>query len=276
MLAILLITLQVAVEVAIGGFLALFITDLTRQVTRGFLSSTGVALLLIGAMGVGGEYTLPDPTHFTDHRLDTAWLVPSLRLTTLFMALFLVYLVAVYLRPPVLHVAVGFLTAAAGVCALVTTAFAFPSPTWGAYGSMVSFLVSALTIGTVTTAMLLGHWYLVVPNLSTRPLMALLVILGMGFLVQAGLAAAAVFLLAGHGTQVATRHDLVSGGFSLSFWLHVGAGIAAPLLVTALAAQSTRTRSLMSATGLLYVAVLFTLIGQVTGKIIFFNGNLPL
>jgi hypothetical protein len=276
MLAILLITLQVAVEVAIGGFLALFITDLTREVTRGFLSSTGVALLLIGAMGVGGEYTLPDPSHFTDHVLNSAWLLPSLRLASLFMVLFLVYLVAVYLRPPVLHVAVGFVTAAAGVCALVTTAFAFPTPGLGAYGSVASFLVSALTIGTVTTAMLLGHWYLVVPNLSTRPLMALLALLTLALAVQAGLAGFSVLALAGHGAQVATRNDLLAGGFSLTFWLHVGAGIAAPLAVTALAAQSTRTRSLMSATGLLYVAVLFTLIGQVTGKIIFFNGNLPL
>jgi len=276
MLAILLITLQVAVEVAIGGFLALFITDLTRQVTRGFLSSTGVALLLVGAMGVGGEYALPDASHFTDHKLNPAWLLPSLRLTSLFMGLFLVYLIAVYLRPPVLHVAIGFLTAAAGLAALVTTAFAFPTPTWGVSATVVSFLFSALTIGTVTTAMLLGHWYLVVPNLSTRPLLALLTLLAIGFLAQAGLAGASVFYLAGRGAQVATRHDLLSGGFSLSFWLHVGAGIALPLLVTALAAQSTRTRSLMSATGLLYVAVLFTLIGQVTGKIVFFNGNLPL
>ena len=275
MLAILLITLQVAVEVAIGGFLALFITDLTRLVTRGFLSSTGVALLLVGAMGVAGEITLPDPSHFTDHPLNRAWLTPSSRLTLLFMVLFLLYLVAVYLRPPVLHVTLGFITAAVGLCALVTTAFAFPTPTWGVEATIASFLLSAITIGTVTTAMLLGHWYLVVPNLSTRPLLSLLALLGIGILLQAGLAGASLALLAGHA-GVATRHDVVAGGFSLSFWMHIGAGIVLPLLVTGLALQSTRMRSLMSATGLLYVAVLLILVGQVTGKIVFFNGNLPL
>ncbi|MGI8607603.1 MAG: hypothetical protein ACR2MY_00025 [Candidatus Dormibacteria bacterium] len=275
MLAILLITLQVAVEVAIGGFLALFITDLTRLVTRGFLSSTGVALLLIGAMGVAGELTLPDPSHFTDHPLNRAWLTPSSRLTLLFMVLFLVYLVAVYLRPPVLHVVIGFVTAAAGVCALVTTAFAFPTPGWGTEGTMASFLLSAVTIGTVTTAMLLGHWYLVVPNLSTRPLLSLLGLLLVGLLLQAVLAGASLQMLAGHA-GVATRQDVVAGGFSLSFWMHVGAGIVLPLIITGLALVSTRMRSLMSATGLLYVAVLLILVGQVTGKIVFFNGNLPL
>ena len=275
MLAILLITLQVAVEVAIGGFLALFITDLTRLVTRGFLGSTGVALLLVGAMGVAGEITLPDPSHFTDHPLNRAWLTPSNRLTLLFMVLFLLYLVAVYLRPPLLHVVIGFLAAATGVCALVTTAFAFPTPGWGSEATMASFLLSAITIGTVTTAMLLGHWYLVVPNLSTRPLLSLLAVLGVAILLQAGLAAASLLALAGHH-GVATRHDILAGGFSLSFWMHMGAGIALPLLITGLALQSTRMRSLMSATGLLYVAVLLILVGQVTGKIVFFNGNLPL
>ena len=275
MLAILLITLQVAVEVAIGGFVALFITDLTRLVTRGFLSSTGVALLLIGVMGVAGELTLPDPSHFTDHPLNRDWLTPSGRLTLLFMVLFLVYLVAVYLRPPLLHVVIGFITAGAGICALVTTAFAFPTPGWGPGGTVASFLLSAITIGTVTTAMLLGHWYLVVPNLSTRPLFSLLALLTVGIVLQAALAAAALLVLAGQA-GVATRHEVVSGGFSLSFWMHVGAGIVLPLLVTGLALQSTRTRSLMSATGLLYVAVLLILVGQVTGNIVFFNGNLPL
>ena len=58
--------------------------------------------------------------------------------------------------------------------------------------------------------------------------------------------------------------------------MHIGAGIVLPLIITALALQSTRMRSLMSATGLLYVAVVLTLVGQVTGKVILYSGNLPL
>ena len=69
---------------------------------------------------------------------------------------------------------------------------------------------------------------------------------------------------------------MINGGYSLTFWMHIIAGIALPLVITALAFQSTRLRSLMSATGLLYVAVVLTLVGQVTGKVIFFSGNLPL
>jgi hypothetical protein len=146
---------------------------------------------------------------------------------------------------------------------------------WGPYGTAASFLLSAVTIGTVTTAMLLGHWYLVVPNLSTRPLFILLGVLAAGFLLQAGLAVAALLLLDGR-SDFPTTHEVVYGGYSLTFWMHIAAGIALPLVITALALQSTRMRSLMSATGLLYVAVVLTLVGQVTGKVIFYSGNLPL
>ena len=275
MLAIPLITLQAVVEVAVGGMVALFITDVTRQVTRGFLASTGAVLLIIGALGAVAEFYLPDPAVLTDHPVDATWLVPSTRLAAGFMVLFLLYLVAVYLRPPVLHVVLGAIACLVGVAAVVTQSFAFPTPGWGAYGSAPSFVLSALTIGTVTTAMLLGHWYLVVPNLSTRPLFILLGMLAGGLVLQAALAGVALALLAGR-SSVASVTDVVSGGYSLPFWMHVATGIALPLLITGLAFQSTRMRSLMSATGLLYVAVVLTLVGQITGKVVFFSGRLPL
>jgi hypothetical protein len=275
MLAIPLITLQAVVEVAVGGMLALFITDVTRMVTRGFLASTGGVLLLVGVIGVAGQYFLPDPSHLTEHAVNRAWLQPALRLSALFMVLFLLYLVAVYLRPPLLHVIIGVVATAAGLAAVISSANAFPTPVWGSYGTAVSFILSAITIGTVTTAMLLGHWYLVVPNLSTKPLFILLGILAAGFLLQAALAAAALVVLGGH-SDFPTIHDVVYGGYSLTFWMHIAAGIALPLIITALALQSTRMRSLMSATGLLYVAVVLTLVGQVTGKVIFYSANLPL
>ena len=82
-------------------------------------------------------------------------------------------------------------------------------------------------------------------------------------------------VLGGH-SEFPTIHEVLNGGYSLTFWMHIAAGIALPLVITALALQSTRMRSLMSATGLLYVAVVLTLVGQVTGKVIFYSANLPL
>ena len=274
-LAIPLITLQAVVEIAIGGFFALYLTDVTRKVTRGFIVSTGGVLLVVGAIGLWGQSTLPDPQHLTDHPFNRDWLIPSLRLTGVFLALFFVYLLAAYLRPALPRLAVGLLTLLAGAGAILTSALAFPTPGMGPLVTGISFGLSAMVVGTVVTAMLLGHWYLVVPNLSTRPLLALLGIITLGLCAEAALAVYAVRGVAGQA-QTVRAHDLVSGSFAVPFWIHVGAGVALPLLITGLALQSTRLRSLMSATGLLYVAVVLTLVGQVTGKVIFFSGGLPL
>jgi hypothetical protein len=275
MLAIPLVTLQAVVEIAVGGFLAMLVADLTRLVTRGFLASTGVVLLLTGALGLAGEWFLPDPTHLTGHVVDHAWLQPSLRMTAVFVALFLVYLVTVYLHPPVLHVVAGVLAAGAGLAALIAAANVYPTPVWGGWGTAAAFLLSALAMGTIATAMLLGHFYLVSPNLSTRPLFILLGLAAGGLLGQVVLGLAGLLLLAGRA-GVAGRHDVVSGTYATVFWAHWGIGVLLPLAVVAMTAQSARLRSLMSATGLLYVAVVLTLVGQVTGRVILFGGNLPL
>jgi len=275
LLAIPLITLQAVVEVAIGGFVALYITDATRQVTRGFIASTGAVLLVIGALGVAGLFYLPDPVHLTDHAVDHSWLTPSLRMEALFLGLFFLYLLAAYTRPVALHLVIGGIAVFAGLAGLVATALVYPTPHWGAGASAISFFLSATAVGSVTTAMLLGHWYLVVPNLSTRPLFILLYVLGGAFVLQGGLAAAALLRLAG-ARNVATAHDVVFGANTLPFWMHIGAGIALPIVIIGLAIQSTHLRSLMSATGLLYVAVVLTLAGQITGKVVFYSANLPL
>jgi hypothetical protein len=275
LLAIPLITLQSVVEVAVGGFLALYLTDVTRTVTRGFIVSTGAVLLVIGGLGVAGLFYLPDPIHLTDHTVDHSWLTPALRMDALFMGLFLLYLVAGYARPAPLRFFIGGIGVIAGVLSLLAAGLTYPTPVWGPAGSAVSFFLSAVTIGCVTTAMLLGHWYLVVPNLSTRPLFILLYTLAAGFILQGGFAAGALLRLAG-APNVASAHDIVFGSNALPFWMHIGAGVALPLVIVGLAWQSTRLRSLMSATGLLYVAVVLTLVGQITAKVIFYSGNLPL
>ena len=274
-LAIPLITLQALVEVAVGGFVAMFITDLTRRVTRGFIGSTGAVLLVVGAIGVAGLYFLPDPEHLTDHPVNHGWITPSFRLSLAFLGLFMLYLVAVYRRPPVLHLVLGGAAAVAGLGTVVTAAFAFPTPGWGGAATAFSFLLSALAVGTVTTAMLLGHWYLVVPNLSTRPLLILLALLGAALAGswRWGRSACCAWRAT---TASPARGEVLVGGASVPFWVHVGFGILLPLLVTGLALQSTRMRSLMSATGLLYVAVVLILVGQITGKVVLFTAYLPL
>ena len=49
----------------------------------------------------------------------------------------------------------------------------------------LTVLLSATVLGAATTGMLLGHWYLVTPALSNRPLLRSIVLLLVGLVSQA-------------------------------------------------------------------------------------------
>jgi hypothetical protein len=111
---------------------------------------------------------------------------------------------------------------------------------------------SALLLGAVSNAMLLGHWHLNQPRLGTRP------ILRNVYALWAGVAAfgAAVLLLALHSHQIA----------ALGAWTAVVFTAFAAVL-TAPVHYLVRTRSIMSATGILYLEILLCLVAAFTGTL---------
>ena len=115
-------------------------------------------------------------------------------------------------------------------------------------------LAAALALGSVTAAMLLGHWYLVTPKLSPAPLRRLIGLV-IGALLAEGLLAAAILVTGGLPVEDAAWLVLL--------WL--GVGIAFPVVVAVLALLATRAASLQATTGLLYVGLLFVIAGTIGG-----------
>jgi hypothetical protein len=58
----------------------------------------------------------------------------------------------------------------------------------------------------------------------------------------------------------------VSLGANPAFWLRIGVGLAAPLVLALLAWQAASIRGMMSATGLLYIATGAVLAGEVLAR----------
>jgi hypothetical protein len=116
---------------------------------------------------------------------------------------------------------------------------------------------SAAFLGIATTAMLLGHWYLIAPTMSIAPLLRLLAALCAANLVRFG--------VVGTGLLLAWRGDV---GFDRLAWMWVVvrliAGLCAPLGLTWMAWESAKIRSTQSATGILYVVVIFVFFGELT------------
>ena len=155
----------------------------------------------------------------------------------------------------------------AGAGALAVSA-AIYLPPGGAYALLLaSLLAGALALGTVWSGMMLGHWYLVTPRLAPRPLLRLTAALAAVLVVQA-------ILLAGQALAGAAA-DLLGAPLSLLFWLRVAVGVVFPLALCFLVWRTARVRSMMSATGLLYIALGTVLTGQIIASALFFVSETP-
>ena len=121
--------------------------------------------------------------------------------------------------------------------------------------------------------MMLGHWYLVTPLLSPRPLLRITAALVAALVAQAAL----VFSIAVLGS--AAGQPGVAGQVPVAetwpFWLRAGVGIVFPLLLCAMIWRTARVRSMMSATGLLYIALGAVLAGEIIGRVLFFVDQAP-
>jgi len=129
------------------------------------------------------------------------------------------------------------------------------------------FATSALLAGAVTLDMILGHFYLVIPNLSFGPLrrltLAFAVALVLRLVVTGWTLVASWDAWRTAWTGDATRFFLQYGFF---LTLRVGFGIVGPLVLVWLVWQCVRIRANQSATGILYVATAIVLIGEIAAK----------
>ena len=124
-------------------------------------------------------------------------------------------------------------------------------------------LTSAALLGTATSAMLMGHSYLIAPTMSLTPLLRLL---GALFIVTV-----LRMIVAGLGLWSWTaEHSLFNLEDETVLWLPVrwGLGFLGPLGLGWMAWSAARIRSTQSATGILYVVVIFCFLGELTSQLL--------
>jgi hypothetical protein len=126
-------------------------------------------------------------------------------------------------------------------------------------------LSSAALLGTATTAMLMGHSYLIAPSMSLTPLLRLLV----AFFAALGLR----WVISGIGLwSWAGQHSLAAGDeVSLFLLVRWGIGLVGPFVLGIMAWQTARIRSTQSATGILYVVVILTFLGELVSQVLLHN-----
>lgn len=124
-------------------------------------------------------------------------------------------------------------------------------------------LGAGIVLGSATTAMLMGHSYLVAPAMSLVPLYRLLACLGLALLVRTALASCGLWLWtrSGHGANL--EGDML-------LWLPARwvLGLIGPFILGWMAWETTRLRSTQSATGILYVVTIVCFLGELTSQLL--------
>lgn len=241
---------------AAGSLLVVGLTELTGGTTRGYrLFMAGFVTACVAVLLLS-ELNLPTgvpAARTAELRRPLVWL---------FSAATVGYLVASIANWPRAGLAVlaGFI----GLAAMVTLAVAGGSASGGLFA--VQLLLGAVTLGSVAAAMLLGHWYLVTPSLSPRPLRRMV------WLLIAALGAQALAF----GVAVATvPGDALSGPMGWLTWLRLAAGTLLPIGIALLAILASRAASLQASTGLLYIGLALVMAGGIAGTSITYLTGVP-
>jgi hypothetical protein len=160
----------------------------------------------------------------------------------------------------------------AAAVALVAGALAWGGGSLGVLALLVQLVALCAATGGVFAAMILGHWYLVTPKLPEAPLILLARVLLGVMAVQVVLFAAWVALAAGPADGA--PFSALTGDWALFVWLRLIVGLVFPLVVSWAAVQTARTRSMESATGLLYINVGTIAAGTILAAGLYFGAGM--
>lgn len=246
-------------QLLVGGCFAMLLTDARKEVTPGFIRMNSVVLLLLGSFSWLAQMALEVPA--------AARISMYVLFGGVFLYLFLAGVKNTYVR--LLFPVIGFL----GGCTCLVTTAVWQSQKLGVPWTIITYAFAALALGITWAALVLGHWYLLTPRLSARPLRTLCTI--------------AVYVLALQGIIALIRAfsaPIVEGkgpglvSINLFIWGWLAAGIIFPGIL-AVGARSccideSRGRAIQAATGLLYIVAVAVLATAIIGNAMIYSAGL--
>jgi hypothetical protein len=270
----------VLLEFTVGCLLVCVLADWRGGVAASFVkfcavmvvSGAGVLLLNATALtpdSVVGGYTLKDEV--------LPWVKAG---TVAFLVSTVPYTWFVLKQEKRASMYTGVASIVVGTVLIGLTAYYVSLPAWGYAGILLSIAAGALAVGAVVLAMTLGHWYLVTPRLPRQPLEELTILL----LAAIGLQVVMLLINVAFEPRQAPDADAFLGSSSLganpAFWLRIAIGLLFPAMLAWMAHVSSKgypanEMAMMSATGLLYIAVGAVVVGEVLARGLLFLTGVP-
>ena len=317
----------VIAELSIGAFTVLFVLDWRSEVKRSFLVTYGlIYIVLTGLTYLFQQNFSTQDLLNTFPLLDRSWTGYLSLPLLLFFLLMIPYNLFLWFdrRAGVdgkkgkddengkkegsglsvvrfLRLFFGGLTTLSGLGTLLVMGMIYrplaPDSVLGVF-TVATFFAAALALGGVMTAMWLGHWYLVTPALSEKPLQFATTLVLIGVLLQVVFALTsgttttyakpATPAVTATATATSAAQPTPSGTATVKpassvptvaplsanvvGWLRILIGFIMPFVLAALAWKLIRERSFQSATGMLYLVVVCAIAGEAIARGLFLMG----
>ncbi|HUQ78351.1 MAG TPA: hypothetical protein VM427_05705 [Patescibacteria group bacterium] len=255
---------------AIGSFAAVVLARLRTEATRGYLAFTAACSVFIGILAFLSDQALPTAVAGTPIPVDPAFDLPRRIALGVFVVLAAAYVVALARRGRAAWLASAALVAAGATLAF--GALGWGGGSWFAIPLLLQLAVLTVATGGVFAAMILGHWYLVTPKLPEAPL--ILISRTLLAIVALQVALFTVWVSTGAGPGGGGPFAVLVGPWALFVWLRLIVGLIFPLIVSWAAVQTARSRSMESATGLLYINVGTIAAGTILAAGLYFGAGL--
>ncbi|MEE8337531.1 MAG: hypothetical protein V3R95_05680 [Dehalococcoidia bacterium] len=258
------------VELAAGSIAFVVVFDARGGVSWGYVKMSGIVVLPVAALAFWTYLGLGSEQVIDGYPLSLDWLPVVGWSLVAMIALSSLHLVAAFREQRRPTLAFGAATAVAGAVTLVALSGLVAGPTWSYAGTLLSMALASVVLGGSLMAMSWGHWYLTKSGLPKEPMEQMALVVVAALLVQG------VFVLLGAMLPV-REPPLTDAAFGVTlgrnpaFWLRVGVGLIFPALVALLAWRAATMRGMMSATGLLYIAVGSVLAGEVLARGLLFT-----
>lgn len=270
----------VLLEFCVGSLLFCVYADWRGQVASSFvkfcaaMAATGAVVMLLNVQALDPKSAIGG------FRLNDDVLTLVKAGSVVFVISTLPYMLAVFRGDRHWSLITGIGATAIGFALVGVFAYYISLPAWGFAGVLLSLVAGTLAVGGVVMSMTLGHWYLMTPRLPKEPLQELTLIL------IATIGLQTVLMLVNIAIPPRETPDATAflGSADLftnpAFWLRIAIGLGFAALLSYMAYLSSKGHpkndmAMMSATGLLYIAVGAVLVGEVLARGLLFLTGVP-
>lgn len=262
-------------ELGIGTLWCAVATDVMGGVRRGFVGTTalisavlmGLALLLAPSFGS----LLQSLPYVRTTAAMAAGQTSFIHLLVLMFLATLAFAALTYELTDIARKVAGTAVAALGFACLAAASSSVGDAIGVGRAAAFTIGSGAVLMGAVLGGMLLGHWYLIAPDMTFKPLRRAV------YLIYGAVGVTACAIVAAFATAPpAHRAGVLSLDGGWLFWLLVvGSSIVFTLAVTTLALRFTKDRANQPATAMLYGLIVGAAIGVISAHIVMFQSGVP-